>query len=231
MAQDDFYFLFSLNELFVVVIEDIEKSLCLQDSDGHHLLDFAHVLLKDMLVELIDLVVSFLLSGFGHGIEILRTEISHIKTVWVEVIRLWELILFLFLELIDEDRSLQLDKLSVVGLKIIELFVADGLELLRLHDPFYFILVILAVLDFEVVLNPLGHDGNKSFFEFFGLFIYWLLSKLGDSPLQFTSLIHSEIIVQLSFATDNIISSVNFSVWLDNFVILSFAPSLSWWDK
>ena len=67
-----------------MIIDGVEKSLGLQDGNSHHLLDFRHVLLEDMLVELIDSVVSFLLDGFGHGTEIGAIGI-HVKRVWVEV--------------------------------------------------------------------------------------------------------------------------------------------------
>lgn len=135
---------FSLHELFILVIEGIEKSLCLQDSNGHHLLDFRHVLLEDMLVELIDLVVSFLLSGFGHGVELASWTISiQVKRAWVEVnILVQHFLLFIFLELFDEDWSLLINKLLVIDLEISKLFVADGLELLRQNDLFDFFVLI-----------------------------------------------------------------------------------------
>ena len=84
-----------------------------------------------MLVELIDCVISFLLSGFGDGVEWLRTNVTQVKRVWVEFVR-WHVqhfILFIFLDLFDEKWSLQFDKLSLVSLKIGKLFVVDALEL------------------------------------------------------------------------------------------------------
>ena len=159
-----------MKELFVLIIDGVEKSLSLQDGNSHHLLDFRHVLLEDMLVELIDSVVSFLLDGFGHGIEIGVIGIQA-KRVWVEVNILY-LISFLSLESFDEDWSLLFDKLSVINLEIGKLFATDGLELVRLNDLCDFTVLIGAVLDFEVVLDSLSHDSNESFFEFVCLFIH-----------------------------------------------------------
>ena len=135
-----------MKELFFLslVIDGIEKSLSLQDSNGHHLLDFVHVLLEDMLVELIDLVVSFLLKGFW-CVECLRTKWIQAKTVWVEVKLssfVLQVLLFIFHGLVDEEWSLQINKLLVIDLEISKLFVADALELGRQNDIFDFFVLI-----------------------------------------------------------------------------------------
>ena len=74
-----------MKELFVGLVDGVEKGLGLQDGDGHHLLDLGHVFLENVLVELVNLVVGFLLGRFGDGVEGVAAVLVEGKGVWVEI--------------------------------------------------------------------------------------------------------------------------------------------------